>query len=340
MQQTQKGSTVMVVGDTIDGVLSTGSRDLGAQARRVGEIFGGETIGVLVGHNAAAAAETWSSDADMAVTLLDHPQYRYPNPAATAAGLQDLVEDPLPRAICLPHTMRGCQIAGTLAWRTARAGVTGVEAIRRSADGVVLERAVLGGKVRQTVAASAPLILTLMPGVFPRGGPAAATPSPRVAIRSVALPETRTGVAGIRREAKSDPALEKARVVVAGGRGLGGPEGAGLLEAVADMFGRSAVGGSRGACDLGWLPHASQVGETGRTVAPALYIACGISGASQHLAGMRGAQTIIAVNTDPRAAIFNVAHLAVIENLTTFLPLLRQRYDETFNQGDRDDADR
>ena len=113
-----------------------------------------------------------------------------------------------------------------------------------------------------------------------------------------------------------------------------GPEHAGLLGTVAGMFKHAAVGASRGACDLGWLPHALQIGETGRTVSPALYLACGISGAPQHLAGMRESRTVVAVNTDPKAAICNLAHYTVIEDLTVFLPVLRERYDRMTDKGD------
>lgn len=343
MQKTTTGKMVLIVGDTIDGVVSAGSRDLGGQARQLGEIFGAEPFGVLVGHDAALpGAARWSESAGIPATLLAHDQCRFPNPAATATALVDLVDELPPRAVCFPHGMRGCQAAATLASRLGWPVVTGVEAIMRSDDRLMFRRGILGGKVCQTVSpAGGPVVLTLMPGVFPKtDGTGGSQPVPPVEARRIQLADTRTVVKDICRQAESDQALEKARVVVAGGRGLGGPEGAGLLETVAGMFKRSAVGGSRGACDLGWLPHSVQIGETGRTVAPALYIACGISGASQHLAGMRGAQTILAVNTDPRAAILGVAHLAVIDDAKTFLPLLRQRYEETFNQGEGDDAHR
>ena len=121
---------------------------------------------------------------------------------------------------------------------------------------------------------------------------------------------------------------------MAAGRGLKGPEHVGLLQAAAGIFKRSAVGASRGACDLGWLPHALQIGETGRTVSPALYLACGISGAPQHLAGMRESRTVVAVTTDPKAAVNNLANYAVTEDLTVFLPLLRERYDRMRDKGD------
>jgi len=158
--------------------------------------------------------------------------------------------------------------------------------------------------------------------------------SPSVETRLLADTNHRFIPQGINRRKDTDQALERAQVVVSAGRGLKGPEYKGLLDAAAGMFKNAAVGGSRGACDLGWLPHSLQIGETGRTVSPALYLACGISGAPQHLAGMRESQTVVAVNTDPKAAICNLSHYAVIDDLTVFLPVLRERYDRMRNKGD------
>ena len=137
--------------------------------------------------------------------------------------------------------------------------------------------------------------------------------------------------------AQREEDLENSQVIVAGGRGLGSAEQVEQLEKTAALFKNAAVGASRGACDMGWLPHSRQIGETGRTVAPDLYLACGISGAPQHLAGMRDAQTIVAVNTDSRAAIRGLAHYAVEEDLRTFLPLLRDRYEKKFTRGEADE---
>jgi electron transfer flavoprotein alpha subunit len=118
----------------------------------------------------------------------------------------------------------------------------------------------------------------------------------------------------------AESALDTARVIVAAGRGVGGPENMEVIFATAALFGRSAVAGSRPVCDAGWLPVAAQVGVTGRTVSPALYLACGISGAFQHLAAISGARCVVAVNCDGRAPIFSRADFGIVERLESFLP--------------------
>ena len=117
-------------------------------------------------------------------------------------------------------------------------------------------------------------------------------------------------------------------MVIAAGRGIGGKEHLSLLENVARLFTNAAIGASRPLCDLKWLPLSRQVGVSGKTVAPRLYLACGISGSQQHLAGIKGANCIVAINSDPHAAIFSVADYIVIDDLHTFLPLLAAKYHE------------
>ena len=329
-------STVLVVGETIDGRLSAGSRDLGKQARRLAERFDAEPVGVLTGHDIEPVARSWSKSAGMPVIVLDHAQCRYPNPPLTASGVGALVYECSPLAVCFPHTMRACQAAATLAWRIKAPCITAVDALLVESNQVVLKRAVFGGKLSETVTTgNTPMVLTIMPGLFSRSAsPDVPDHSPSVGTRLLADTNHRFIPQGMNRRAHTDQALERAQVIVAAGRGLKGPEHAGLLDMAVGMFKHAAVGGSRGACDLGWLPYALQIGETGRTVSPALYLACGISGAPQHLAGMRESRTVVAVNTDPKAAICNLAHFAVIDDLTVFLPVLRERYDRMRDKGD------
>ena len=111
-------------------------------------------------------------------------------------------------------------------------------------------------------------------------------------------------------------------MIVSAGRGIGRQDNLHLLEELAKVFPRSALGSSKAVCDLGWLPYKHQVGVTGQTVAPGLYLACGISGAPQHIAGMGGSKMIVAINIDPDASIFNVSHYCVVEDLETFIPVL------------------
>ena len=327
--------TVLVVGETIDGILSAGSRDLGKQARRMAGRFDGEPVGVLTGNGIEQVARSWSNTAGMPVIVLDHAQCRYPNPSITASAVEALVEECSPLAVCFPHNMRACQAAATLAWRIKAPCITAVDSLLVESNQVVLKRAVFGGKLSETVTTgNRPMVLTIMPGLFSRSAsPDVSDHAPSVETRLLTDTDHRFIPQGLNRRAHTDQVLEKAQVVVAAGRGLKGTEHKGLLDTAAAMFKNAAVGGSRGACDLGWLPHALQIGETGRTVSPALYLACGISGAPQHLAGMRESRTVVAVNTDPKAAIFNLAHYAVIDDLTVFLPILRERYDQMRDKG-------
>ena len=328
--------TVLIVGETIDGRLSAGSRDLAKQARSIAEQIGGEPVGVLTGHKIEQAAQSWSKAAGISVIVLDHAQSRYPNPPMTASGVEVLADEGSPLAVCFPHTMRACQAAATLAWRIKAPCITAVDAIFKENGHFALNRAILGGKLCETVSTgNTPMVLTIMPGIFSRSAsPDGPDRSLSVKTRLVRDADQRFIPQAVNSQSHTDQSLERAQVIVAAGRGLGGHEHKDLLDAAAAMFKSAAVGGSRGACDQGWLPHTRQIGETGRTVSPALYLACGISGAPQHLAGMRESRTIVAVNTDPKAAICNAAHYAVIEDLTVFLPTLRKRYDKMTDKGD------
>jgi electron transfer flavoprotein alpha subunit len=140
-----------------------------------------------------------------------------------------------------------------------------------------------------------------------------------VELVETAAPALRAKVEDLPGETGADAALGQAQVVVAAGLGVGGPENLELLRRLAAQFPNSALAGSRPVCDLGWLPYRQQVGLTGATVAPRLYIACGISGARQHTVGMQGSGFIVAISHDPQAAIFNLADVCVEEDLTAFL---------------------
>lgn len=329
--------TVLIVGETIDGHLSPATAHLGRQARNLAGLLHGQAVGVLTGHRIEAAARTWSRMAGIPVIVLDHQGLRYPNPTMAASGLETVFSAWSPAVVCLPHSMRACQVAATLAWRFQFKCVSAVESLCVDGSKTILKRSIHGGRLCETMLADdSPLILTFMPGAVT--GPSLTTDngsSPAVETVTVPTMDTRCAPLSVSRQPPLDQTLNRARVVVAGGRGLQSIDQVGVLKQVAGIFKDAAVGGSRGACDLGWLPHSLQIGQTGRTVAPALYLACGISGAPQHLAGMQESRTILAVNSDSRAAILNVAHYAVIEDLNTFLPLLLERYSQMHGKGEK-----
>jgi len=334
MTESSDQKNLFIVGETIDGRLSTGTKSLGQQALKLAEQLECRAVAVLIGDRIGEAAERWSQTTGLPVVTLENEQCRYPNPHLTALGLESLVKAYAPAAICSPHTMRACQAAATLAWRLGTPCITAVESVEKNAGAVVLQRSIHGCRFYATLSADRlPVVMTVMPGLFSGSTAAQLVASSSVETRTIENGDDRFVPQSIDQSTHADQALEKARVVVAGGRGLGEAEAVEALEAVADIFKNAAVGGSRGACDLGWLPHSRQIGETGRTVAPALYLACGISGAPQHLAGMHDAQTIVAINTDSAAAMLRRAHYAVIEDLRTFLPLLAERYQEKMTKG-------
>ena len=137
---------------------------------------------------------------------------------------------------------------------------------------------------------------------------------------------------GVKQAAMATKGITEANVVVAAGQGIGDQDNLELVNQLAAIFAKSAIAGSRIVCDLGWLEYGCQVGVTGATVSPQLYLACGISGAIQHISGMRGSDFIVAINKDPAAAIFQVADICVVEDLKSFIPVLIETYQETRNK--------
>jgi electron transfer flavoprotein alpha subunit len=218
----------------------------------------------------------------------------------------------------------GLEVAGGLAARRHAGIAVDVTAIRHEGGELVAERPVIGDSQLASVRFLSELgIVVAQPGAFearePSGGDAEVTEL------EVDYPPfaTRAQLVTHAERRGEDAELEEADVIVSGGRGLGGPEGFRLVEELAAAFdGRTAVGASRAVVDAGWYPYAAQVGQTGRTVAPKLYVAAGISGAIQHRVGMADSENIVAVNTDPEAPIFELADLGVVGDLNVLLPML------------------
>ena len=187
-------------------------------------------------------------------------------------------------------------------------------------------RPAFGGNLMATILCPdhRPQIGTVRPGVFKKSEPGEAKAEVIKEDIHVDAKDIRTQVLELIKEADTENVdLEGAEIIVSGGRGVGGPEGFEPVKALADVLG-GVVGASRAAVDSGWIAHSHQVGQTGKTVGPKLYIACGISGAIQHLAGMSGSDCIVAINKDPDAPIFDVADYGVVGNLFEVLPVLTE----------------
>jgi len=222
--------------------------------------------------------------------------------------------------ICVPHTSLGIDYAARLALRLDAACISCVNAVSAEAQKPLFQRAVYGGKLNECISSDRQVtVLTALPGVFPL--PAFSQKQPgQVTIGSTAQPSAQ--ITHLERISGGEAAdgLTDARVVVAAGNGIGEKAHLELIYQLAERFARSAVAGSRPVCDRGWLPYNRQVGVTGVQVSPDLYIACGISGAYQHVVGMQGSGLVVAINTDPKSAIFNAADLGIVADLKEFIP--------------------
>jgi electron transfer flavoprotein alpha subunit len=239
------------------------------------------------------------------------------------AALAELCSHVRPALVLIGHSAAGTDLAARLAFRLETAVATGCVAVNCSAGGFTFTRPCQGGIAREVVSSkTTPAIATVRAGCHD----APAVDSSREgAVTRVQVATARTArmrVAERRRDVgEGGVRLEDARVVVAGGRGLDGPDGFRALEQLAQQLG-GAVGASRVPCDLGWCPRSWQIGLTGRTVTPELYIAVGISGAGHHMAGCGNAKTIVAINTDPEAAIFKEARYGIVADCRQFVPAL------------------
>ncbi|MFP6614860.1 MAG: electron transfer flavoprotein subunit alpha/FixB family protein, partial [Candidatus Hydrogenedentota bacterium] len=189
-------------------------------------------------------------------------------------------------------------------------------------DGLVAQKPVYAGKVVSDVRInSVPAMLSIRPNVIPveRSGDDA----PEIVNREMPQLDLRTVIKDVAESAAGTIELTEAKIIVSGGRGLGGPEHFPLLQELCDVLG-AALGASRAAVDAGWIHHSHQVGQTGKVVSPDLYIACGISGAIQHQAGMRTSRTIVAINKDPEANIFKLCDYGIVGDLFDIVPVLTE----------------
>ena len=303
---------VLVLVEHADGDVKKVTFELLTLARSLGEaaaVAVGDVSDDVVAALGAGGAET--------VYVASGSEYADHVVAPTVSALQAAVEASHPVAVLVPATADGKEAAGRLAVRIGAGIITDAVGV---ADGFVAEQSVFGGStlVHSKVTTGTPIIAVRPNSVAAEQNPGAGKRVDLTVTISDADKQAKV-TDRVAQEKAGRPELTEAAIVVSGGRGVGGPEGFGVVEALADELG-AAVGASRAATDAGWYPHQFQVGQTGKTVSPQLYIANGISGAIQHRAGMQTSKTIVAVNKDPEAPIFDLVDFGVVGDLHTVLP--------------------
>ena len=305
-----------VFSEEIEGLPGTASLELLAKARELGDA----TVFYIGAGNEAAFAELGAHGA----TSVFHLDADDALPAAAATNaLADLVAEQAPSLVLFGMGYTDRDVAGRLSAKLGKPIVS--NAVDVAADGgpVRITNEILGGTTRVITELSAepPALVVVRSKAFTAEAVGGSAPE----VIAVAVPEAgRSGSATVTErhaQPSEGPDLEAAAIVVSGGRGLGDGSKFEMMEELAGLLG-GAVGGTRAVVDAGWVPYSYQVGQTGKTVKPSVYIACGISGAMQHLVGMKDSGTIIAINKDPDAPIFAVSDLGVVGDVHTVVPKL------------------
>lgn len=283
--------------------------------------YGDEVSAVVFGKGVEALAPQFAKFGAEKVYVVEDDVFANYNTGAFVAQMVAMINEYKPNAVLFAHSFNGRDFASRLAQKLDAGLATDAIKAEITAGKGVFTRAIYAGKALAKVEiTTSPILATIRPGVFEVAESAAAGAVVKPAVAATAADVYQT-VKEFIPTVSARPELNEAAVVVSGGRGCKGPEGIKLVEQLADMLG-AAVGGSRAAIDSGWLGHELQVGQTGKVVNPNLYIAAGISGAIQHLAGMSSSKFIAAINTDTEAPIFNVSDFGVVADLFKVIPTL------------------
>jgi electron transfer flavoprotein alpha subunit len=294
--------------------------------RRLADASGGGEVHALVAGppgvaQKAAALGRFGADVILALEEVGLATFARESIAATIAARAKSVTY---RAIVLGFSAQGRDLGPRIAAKLDAPIASDIIDVELSADTLVVKHPAYANKVVVTLAITGtPAIISVRPSAF-TATESSRTPRTETIAPALDPAAARVKVTQVAEGAKGRPDLADAPVIVAGGRGLKAPENFKLVEELADAFGNAAVGATRAVTDEGWRPHADQIGQTGRQVSPQLYVAVGISGAIQHLAGMRTSKTIVAINKDKEAPIFKVADYGIVGDVLEVVPALTQ----------------
>ena len=309
-------SNVLILADHDSGKVAKTAAELATLGKRASSVYA--VILSAPGQSDALAAQLANTEVEKVLSV-ESDDFAKHGIAAMVDALSQIVATTNPVAVLIPSTARGKEIAGRLAVRIGGGVITDAVDV---ASNLQTTQSVFGGSftVTASVKTGTPVI-TVRPSSVEASSTSNSPAVEKLSIsisdsaKLVTISESKPAVKGGR------PELTEAKIVISGGRGTNGDFS--QVEAMADLLG-AAVGASRAATDAGWYPHTHQVGQTGKTVSPQLYVACGISGAIQHRAGMQTSKTIVAINKDPEAPIFDLADFGVVGDLFAVLPQARE----------------
>lgn len=318
---------ITVIVEHSGGRIRSVSLEVAAFALELRNITGFEVRAVILGDNGIQdLALDFAKSTGIVTTALQTPGYVEYQSDVYLEALTRFFSDHSFSYCLTASSAQGLDIAPALAVATHSACITGVEAVKTVDGTPVFTRSIAGRKLSTDMRADRPaVVLSVQPGMFklPEEIPAEQY-TVNAAVAELSSPGIKS--LGIKQVISADSGLTRAKVIISAGRGIGDEENVALLEELKEIFSQSAIGGSRPVCDLGWLRYQQQVGITGTVVTPDLYIACGISGAYQHIYGMQGSGFIVSINSDPNASIFDISDVCIVEDLITFIPLLLDEY--------------
>ncbi|MGM9924563.1 MAG: electron transfer flavoprotein subunit alpha/FixB family protein [Bacillus sp. (in: firmicutes)] len=312
---------ILVLGEVRDNALRNVSFEAIAAAKTASE--GGEVVGVLIGEAVQSlGTEFIQYGADRVIAVEDAKLGQYTSDGYSQALLQ-VIESENPEGLIIGHTALGKDLAPRIAGKLNSGLISDVTGIEESGGNLVFVRPIYSGKAfEKKIVTDGLIFATIRPNnIAPLQKDESR--SGDVTSLSVEIKDLRAIIKDVVRKATEGVDLSEAKVVVAGGRGVKSEEGFEPLKELANALG-GAVGASRGACDAEYCDYSLQIGQTGKVVTPDLYIACGISGAIQHLAGMSNSKVIVAINKDPEANIFKVADYGIVGDLFEVVPVLTE----------------
>jgi electron transfer flavoprotein alpha subunit len=314
---------VLVLGEVRDGSLRNVSFEAIAAGKTVSE--GGEVVAVLIGKSVSALGEDLIQyGADKVVVVENDKLEQYTSDGYSQAILS-VIDEEKPEGIIFGHTALGKDLSPKVASKLSSGLISDATDLEEAGGNLVFTRPIYSGKAfEKKIVTDGLIFATIRPNnIEPLAKDESRTGE--VTSLSVDIKDLRTIIKEVVRKASEGVDLSEAKVIIAGGRGVKSEDGFNPLKELADVLG-GAVGASRGACDADYCDYSLQIGQTGKVVTPDLYIACGISGAIQHLAGMSNSKVIVAINKDPEANIFNVADYGIVGDLFEVVPMLTEEF--------------